>query len=203
MKLPRAITATLEKGLNALIDLDPDSKSRLAGMQGQVVQLKLKGLDLDVFLFIHADGIEVMADFDGEVDTVIAGTPASMLAMRTSNRGLFSGDVEISGNVETGKKFKRYLDALDIDWEEQFAHVVGDSAAYQFGLVFRNIRDFAGKTAESLRQNMAEYLVEESQLSAPKSEIDHFVEDVDKLRESVDRLEARLVVLEKQREKSV
>lgn len=201
MILPLPVAKALEKSINTLANLDPDSKSRLALLQGQVIKLQLNGPDLDVFLFIHADSIEVMSAFDGEVDTVIAGKPAAMLAMRSSTSGLFSGDVEITGNLESGKRFKRYLDALDIDWEEQLSHIVGDSVAYQIGSLVRNLNTFVQKSSDSLGDNISEYLTEESLLVAPASEVSHFAEDVDVLRADYDRLNARVDALEKKQDK--
>ena len=203
MKLPLPLAKALETGFNLLVDLDPDNKNRLADIQGQVIKLQLDGLDLNIFLFIHADSIEVMSEFDGEIDTIIAGKPAAMLAMRTSNKGLFSGDVEISGNVETGKKFKRYLDQLDIDWEEQLSHIVGDSVAFQIGSLFRNLTDYAKKSHHTLQQNLGEYLTEEAEYLTPRSEANHFAEDVDCLREAYDRLVARVNALEKRQDQKV
>ncbi len=188
--------------MNRLVDLDPESKSRLQAIEGRVLQFHIKGLDLDVFILIHADELELMSSFDGEIDTVISAYPGSMIAMTQSNQGLFGGDVDISGDVETGKKFKRYLDTLEIDWEEQLSQMVGDSAAYQIGQLVRKWQTYSRNTAGSLRQNIAEFLTEEAQLSAPKSEISHFTEDVDQLRSDFDRLDVRISMLEKKRETS-
>lgn len=198
MKLPLAVAAALEKTFNLLIGLDPESRERLVKLQGQIIRLQLQGPDLPIFLLIHADSIEVMSDFDGDVDTTIAGQPAAMLAMRSSNRGLFSGDVEVSGNLETGKQFKRYLDALEIDWEEQLSQVVGDSIAYQVGSFFRGAEQYFRNSSNSLKQNLGEYITEEAELIAPHSETEHFAAEVDELRERFDRLLARVERLEKE-----
>ena len=200
MKLPLALANTLEKSINLFIELDSENKDKLVAMQGRVINLYLHGMDLDIFLFLHADAIEVLTTFDGEIDTKIAGNPGSMLAMTAGNQALFAGEVEITGDVETGKKFKRYLDSLEIDWEEHLSRFIGDSVSYQLGLAFRNLRDFADKTVLSMHQNVAEYLNEESELTAPKTEIARFIHEVDTLRAAFDRLDARISELEKMRE---
>lgn len=201
MKLPTPVCIVLEKALNVLIDLDPESKTRLSGLQGQVIRLHIQAPDLEVFLFVHADQIEVMSTFDGDVDTTISGDAASLMAMRESSGGLFSGDVEITGNIETGKKFKRYLDALDIDWEEHLSRLIGDTAAYQTGLIFNKIKSFLEENNQNLHTNIGEYFTEEAELTAAESEVKRFEDGVDSLRMATDRLNARITILEKKQEK--
>lgn len=201
MKLPTPLCIVLEKTINALIDLDPESKTRLSGLQGQIIRLYIQGPELDIYLLVHSDEIEVMSAFDGDVDSTITGSVASLLAMRESSNGLFAGDVEISGNIETGKKFKRYLDSMDIDWEEHLSRVVGDTAAYQSGLLFRNVKTFIQQNNQSLLTSLGEYFTEEAELTAPTSEVRHFEQDVDSARMAADRLSARIALLEKKQEK--
>lgn len=201
MKLPIPVCIALEKTINSLIDLDPESKNRLSGLQGQIIRLHIQGPDLNIFLLVHIDEIEVMSAFDGDVDCTISGRVASLLAMRESSSGLFAGDVDITGNIETGKKFKRYLDAMDVDWEEHLSRLIGDTAAYQSGLLFSNIKTFIQQNNQSLLSSLGEYFTEESELTAPKSEVRHFEQDVDNLRLAADRLSARITLLEKNQEK--
>ncbi len=201
MKLPTPVCIALERAINALIDLDLESKVRLADLQGQVIRLHIQGPDLEIFLFVHADEIEVMSAFDAEVDTTISGSVASLMAMRDSSNALFSGDVEITGNIETGKKFKRYIDALDIDWEEHLSRLIGDTAAYQTGLFFDKFKSFIQETSQSLHSTVGEYFTEEAELTAPESEVKRFEEGVEVLRMATDRLSARIAVLEKKQEK--
>lgn len=201
MKLPTPVCIALEKAINALIDLDPENKTRLSGLQGQLIRLHIQGPELEIFVLLHADEIEVLSAFDGDVDTTISGSVASLMAMSESNGGLFAGDVEITGNIETGKKFKRYLDALDIDWEEHLSRIIGDTGAYQTGLLFGKIKSFLEQTNQSLQSTLGEYITEEAELAAPVSEVRHFEEDVDSLRMAADRLSARIAILEKNQDK--
>lgn len=200
MKLPTPVCIALEKALNVLIDLDPENKTLLSGLQGQVIRLHIQGPDLDIYLFVHPDDIEVMSAFDGDIDTTISGRAASLMAMRESSGGLFSGDVEITGNIEAGKKFKRYMDALDIDWEEHLSKLIGDTAAYQTGLLFNKVKNFLEESSQNLHTNFGEYFTEEVELTAPESEVKRFEEGVDNLRMAADRISARISVLEKKQE---
>ncbi len=201
VKIPQSISYILELAANRLIALDPQSQIQLAELQGKVIHIKLTGVELSAYLFIHADNIEVMSSFDGEVDTVISGTPAAMLSLKRTNKALFTGDVEITGEVDTGKKFKQYLNRVELDWEELLSHLVGDSAAYQVGTIFRKFRGFVKSNNQTMHDNLSEYLVEESKSVAPDCLVTNFINEVDKLRSTTDRLDKRISILEQEREK--
>lgn len=105
---------------------------------------------------------------------------------------LFSGGVEIRGDVELGRRFKEILGSIGIDWEEQLARIVGDVAAHQAGNLVRGIAAWGWGVLDSLSRDMVEYLQEERHQVPPAAEIDAFLSDVDQLRIDADRLEARV-----------
>ncbi|MDO6459283.1 SCP2 sterol-binding domain-containing protein [Granulosicoccaceae sp. 1_MG-2023] len=197
MKIPQLLIQAVEQAANALIRLDEDSAAGLKKLAGKVICIHLQGLELSIFLFVHADEIEVLNEFDGEVDTTISGSPGDLMGMRSSKRALFSGDVEISGDVETGKAFSRFLDKLDIDWEEHLSRLIGDTLAYQLGRFVRSARGSVESTLRTAQQNAGEYIAEESGLGTAAAEVEEFNAGVDTLREDLDRLSARVDLIEK------
>lgn len=202
MKLPFIFAHLLHTAINKVLLLDEDVPLALQKMQGKVIQLQITHPELDVFLFVHADEIEVMSGFDGEIDTTITGSAFSLTSMSKSNKGLFTGDVKISGDVELGKRFSRFIDRIDVDLEEHLSSFVGDAAAYQIGLSIRKIQQFVNKNIDNNQQNLSEYLQEEISLLASHHEINSFTESVDEVRSTFDRLQARVSLLEKQHKAS-
>ena len=196
MKIPQLLAEAFSQAASALIRLDPDSAHTLKKLAGKVICLHIDGLDLRLYLFLHADEIEVSGDFDGVVDTTIQGSPADLLSMRNSNRGLFRGEVQMHGDVETGKSFSRFLNRMDIDWEEHVASLLGDIAAYRLGRVFRGVRDTLTASVRTSHQNAGEYIAEESGLGTSGSEVEGLILDIDRFREALDRLDARVALLE-------
>lgn len=197
LALPMPLAIAVEKALNALIARDPESQRRLAAMNGKVIELKLEGLDLAAYYFCHDDNIEVRGRHDGEVDATISGKPFSMASMAFSRQALFDGEVRMLGDVALAKQFHRLLDQIDVDWEEELSNVVGDIAAHQLGSLARNAASWFERTADSLRRDTSEYLQEEVTHLPPRVEVDAYLDGIDQLREGVDRLEARLALLER------
>jgi ubiquinone biosynthesis protein UbiJ len=100
--------------------------------------------------------------------------------------------VEIHGDVETGQLFKSILDEMEIDWEEQLSHLTGDVIAHQLGSVARRTRKIFKRSRKTLEQDISEYLQEELRLLPARIEAGNFSTDVNLLRMSADRLDARV-----------
>ncbi len=198
-QIPTFVTAAIEAAINQVLALDPDTLQRLRALDGKVIAIELQGLDLSLYLIPTEAGLSVFGHFEGEPDTTLRGTPVGMLRMGLADNAgdsFFVGDVEISGDVELGIRFREILDGLDIDWEEHLSHITGDVVAHKVGELARDTLDWGRKTLDTLARDGAEYLQEESRDLPARSEMEEFLAQVDTLRSDVDRLEARIKRLE-------
>ena len=85
------------------------------------------------------------------------------------------------------------------DLEEELSRVIGDVAAHQVGTAARSMLGFAQRAASTFAQNVSEFLQEEGRDVPSRTEADEFIADVDKLRDDVERLEARIAEIERGR----
>jgi ubiquinone biosynthesis protein UbiJ len=202
-ELATAVAATLEVAINQVLQLDPETFDRLRTLQGKVIAIELRGLDITLYLIPGDDGLNVFGDFEGEPDTTLRGTPLAMARMGLATHAgdvLFAGDVEISGDVELGQQFRDILDGLDVDWEEHLSRLTGDMVAHKVGNLVRGAMQWGRNTMDTLGQDAAEYLQEESRDLPNRIEIEDFLAQVDTLRTDVDRAEARVARLEKRKQ---
>jgi ubiquinone biosynthesis protein UbiJ len=109
-----------------------------------------------------------------------------------------SGDLEISGDVELGRRFQRTMEDLEIDWEERLARIVGDVAAHELGNLLRGARAWQARSLHSLGEDLSEYLQEEARVLASRNRVEAFLREVDRVCTDADRLEARLRRLQEQ-----
>lgn len=198
--LPTAVSAALEAAINGVLQLDEDTLARLQGMQGKVIAVELRGLDVSLFLIPEPNRLSVYGRFEGEPDTRLRGTPLALMRMGLAKHAgdvLFAGDVEISGDVELGQAFREMLDAMDIDWEEHLSHLTGDLVAHRVGNVVRDALAWGRQTLDTLGKDASEYLQEESETLPNQDEVEAFLSQVDVLRTDVDRMEARVRRLHK------
>ena len=205
MTVPANLDSALAAAINGWLGLDPDTASRLQPLEGRIIALHLRLLELTVMLRVDQGRIALVRDTDAEPDTVLHGTPLGMARLglgRDSAGTLFSGEVEITGDVETGQAFKAALDAMDIDWEEQLSHLTGDIVAHQLGNLARSTGDWLRHGRTTLEKDIGEYLQEEVRVLPSRIEIENFIDAVGEIAMDVDRLEARLKRLQGDGEKA-
>jgi ubiquinone biosynthesis protein UbiJ len=200
VKLPAGLISGLDMAINRYLRLDPDTLARMAQLDTHCIAIELRGLDLTLYALPGGNGISITDHCAGTPDTTISGTPFGLARIglgRQKERALFSGEVEITGNVEVGRAFQDILEGMDIDWEEQLSRLTGDMVAHNIGNAMRNAGDLLRQGSAITRQNTTEYLQEELRVLPAHIEINNFCADVTKLAMDADRLAARVARLEK------
>lgn len=195
MTLPAGLVRALESAANAWMGLDPDNRARMAALEGRCIGIEITGPGLQLFLYPGENGLRISGAHEGPADTTLHGSPFALarlgLGGNTEN-SLFSGEVTISGDVETGQAFKAILDAMDIDWEEHLSRLTGDALAHQLGNAARRAGRLLRHGRLTLEQDLGDYLREELRLLPARIEIDNFADEVTGLRTDTDRLTARV-----------
>ena len=201
MKLPTSFTGALEAAFNRYLQLDPGADERLRQLQGNVIGIELRGLDITLFIAIGDRAIHIHNEFDGQPDCTLRGTPIGLGRMGLGSRGgLFTGEVEIEGDSDVGQRFQALLGDVDIDWEEQLSRLSGDIAAHQLGRLTRSAIAWGKRSGAHLQEDVRDYLHEESRLLPHPEEVREFSADVDRLRDDVERLQARITRRHKARQ---
>lgn len=183
------LTTLLEKAINSFLALDANQKSRLESHHGKALNLKFTDISFDIYLIIHIEKIHVHSTHDENVDTVIAGSLLSFLKQLKSKAT--SDDIKIEGDVEFAHDLLRLLKNIDVNWEEYAAFFVGDMAAFHIGNFLqqftRSVKQISARTIE----DALDYIQEEKKFIPTKEEVEDFYDDLQELRNDIDRLEAR------------
>lgn len=103
--------------------------------------------------------------------------------------------MEIRGDTRLGRQFKALIAEMDIDWEEHLSRLTGDIAAHRVMTVFDKLAEWSKSATSNLTDDIGEYLQEESRDVVSGAEMDMFNQQVDRLRDDTDRLEARIARL--------
>jgi ubiquinone biosynthesis protein UbiJ len=195
--LSLALAAVMESALQQYLKQDPQVLQQCARLQGKVIGLEIRDLGLQLFFLPNTEGVQVLAHCEQEPHTRLSGTVSGFarMALGSQEDALFGGAVEIQGDTENGQAFQDILAHVDLDWEEQLSHLTGDVIAHHAGKLVRESRQYLGQTRDTLEQNLSEYLQEEARLLPTRIELQHFLNQVDHLRNDSDRLSARVTRL--------
>lgn len=182
-----------EGAVNRALQLDPDALRRLSELEGKVILVELaqEGTPLRFYVLPSASGIRLLSEYEGAPHVTISGT-ASLFFGQLVRGPTVSDALTVRGDIELGQRFQRILAALDPDWEEGLARVVGDVPAHQFARFGRGLRAWALQSLRTLGADSAEYLQEEAFVLAKRERVAEFLREVDRLRADADRLEKRL-----------
>src|SRR4051794_23531322 len=204
------LTSTLENVLNRGLPRSPRAQQLCAELAARRVAIEIvPALANGSYVLVEStgDALKLSVVTAGTVqgtaagmlppDAIISGGPLSLLALSgpAPEAVLQRGDVRIDGDAELAQKFRELALLLRPDLEEELSLVLGDVPAHQIGRFARAAFGWTRKAAETTMRNAAEYLGHERRDLVPRSEADQYLQGVDKLREDVDRLAARIDLL--------
>jgi ubiquinone biosynthesis protein UbiJ len=188
-----------ESMLNRRISGSSRARAMLAELAGRSMELRFAATPLRLRLTASTESLSFAPATDEPADAVIEGTPLSFLRLSTGDaaRSIRAGGMDVRGDAEVAEAFRRLLEAARPDPEEELSRFTGDAAAHWIGSFAREAAAFARRAGDSLARSTSEYLAEESRDVPARAEADEFISEVDRLREAVDRLEARVAAAER------
>lgn len=198
MNATERLLRPLEATVNRVLALDPETPARLRPLAGRSVRVELPEAGLLLRADFNEQGLSLsrVDDDQPEADASVR-LPAKAALTLARSRGEKAQGVEFRGDVAVVHALRRLAGGLEIDWEEQLSRLTGDTIAHRVGLAFGGALSWLGQTRRTLEANIGEYLTEEARQLPPRLEIAAFLDDIDRLRQDSDRLQARIERLER------
>lgn len=195
----QAAVVVVENLLNTVISMDEVTQQRLAELHGRRIAIEFKEWNLTLLFVADAKGrLQLSTDDVDAADATIRATPfdfAETMRIERKEDQVFKGKITLDGDTRLAQHFSDILAGLEIDWEEQLSKLTGDVTAHQIGGMLRGFQRWAKRNQRVMRDNLGEYLTEEKQLLPTAFEVAEWRGEVDRLRDDVDRLAARVVRL--------
>ncbi|MCC5869136.1 MAG: SCP2 sterol-binding domain-containing protein [Gammaproteobacteria bacterium] len=195
MPISETLLRRIEADLERRIAASETATSLLAQLEGRSLAIMLDGAPFAVYLTAMPGRLAVDTELDEPADARVEGSLVAMVRLAASGGGstaVRDGGVRFGGDAEIAERFWKLLEAAKPDWEDELSRLTGDVAAHHIGETLRALQAFGGRVASSMGRNLAEYLQEETRELVNRIEVEEFCEDVDRLRDDVARLEARL-----------
>lgn len=197
--LPSLVKSTLGRMLGAVLNraaaMDPAFPEQLKALEGRRLDFHLTAPPL-AFAMTVRDGrfsIGPIAS-DKESDLSLSASLGAMLSQLLPGREGSTpvGRMRISGDADLARQLQRLMQRYEPDIEGQFVAVFGDVLGVQFSRAVKRGLDALREGGKALARDGAEFLTEESRDLVAKAELEAFCDDVDELRDAVERLERRM-----------
>ncbi|WP_305805040.1 SCP2 sterol-binding domain-containing protein [Stenotrophomonas sp. YIM B06876] len=192
----------LEAALNRALALDPDTRTALRPLDGQSITLTLESPSLAMRIGVAGERLTVgpvdpAQQPDLAVRSTLGGVLAQLPFLANARRGgtAPAGRMKVSGDAELARRLQQLATGFDPDWQQPFVSVFGDVLGVQVANSLRSALLQARRSAVDLAQTAAEYVTEESRDVVPRAELEAFHDDVDVMRDDVERLAVRVARL--------
>lgn len=193
--LRTALLAGAERGINRALRLDPTALPRLARLGGRIIEIDCSAPAWRVFVLADGECLRLSADWGSEADCRLRAPASSLIRLATSRNKtaiLHGPDVEIDGDSSALMSLAEVLQDLELDWEYELSRLLGPVATHVLGSGMRSQAEWMRQSAGSLRQDLADYLNEESRTLVGSAEAETRFAELDRLKLDLDRLEARV-----------
>ncbi len=193
--LRTALLAGAEHGINRALRLDPTALPRLARLSGRIIEIDCRAPAWRVFVLADGEGLRLATDWGSDADCRLRANASSLVRLATSRQKtaiLHGPDVEIDGDSSVLMSLAEVLQDLELDWEYELSRLLGPVATQLLGSGLRGQAGWLRQSADSLRQDLADYLNEESRALVGSAEANMRFDELDRLKLDLDRLEARV-----------
>jgi len=177
--------------LNKNIGESTAAREQCARLDNKVIAIRVRDTALASYFAVSNEAVSLSSEHDAEPDVVITGSLVT-LALLSGENSLRDGSLDLTGDAATAQAFQKLLAHAKPDVEEELSGVIGDAAAHTLGKFARGVGRWARDTRSIMRDNIREYLQEESRDVPSRYEVERFSKDVNVLRDDVDRLAARI-----------
>lgn len=192
----------LEAALNRALALDPDTRDALKPLAGRRITLAVEAPPLALEIRVDGDSLRVgPVNASEEPDLAVRSTLGGLLSQLPFLRrddAAPVGRVRVSGDAELARRLQTLAGRFDPDWQQPFVAVFGDVIGVQVANAMRSALRQARKAAGNLAESAAEYVTEESRDVVGRAELNAFHDDVDAIRDDVERLAVRIRRLQPQ-----
>ena len=193
--LIQALLAAAEQGLNQVLRLDGSALAQMAKMHGKVIAIDCQSPALSLYLLPGSDGLRLAAQWQASPDCTLKAPAARLLQLaiaQNKSAVLHASDVELSGDSSVMLELADLLQNLELDWEYQLSRWLGPVGSQLIGSNLRNSASWTSNSLEHLRHNLADYLSEESRALVGQREAEARFNELDQLKISLDRVDARI-----------
>ncbi|GIZ12771.1 SCP2 domain-containing protein [Pseudomonas sp. NCCP-436] len=193
--LVTGLLAGVEAGLNRVLRLDATALPRLQALSGKVIAVHGSNPAFSFYLLPSGDGLQLAGQWHVDADCSLCAPAASLVRLavsRDKTSVLHAPEVSLDGDSGVLLQLADILQDLELDWEYELSRWLGPLATPLLAGHLRSRVNLTSSSVASLRQNLADFLAEESRSLVGQREAEARFNELDQLKLALDRLEARI-----------
>ncbi len=193
--LTQALLAAAETGINRVLRLDATALPRLAHLAGKVIAVECSSPAVKAFVLADGAGLRLASRWEGDIACRLRAPASSLVRLAVSKDKtavLHSPEVELDGDSAVLLDLAGVLQDLELDWEYEVGRWLGPIGSQLLSSHLKSRARWSSQNLDSLRQNLADYLSEESRTLVGENEAQARFAELDDLKLALDRLDARV-----------
>lgn len=199
-----AILGAIETALAQALQYAPQTRAELGKLSGNSIRIRVVQPALETTLLL-AERPELRSVYEDKASASIEGKLSDFLQVATAEDpaiALINGELKIRGDTRLLQQVQTLVAELDLDWEAPISAVAGDVVGHQIGKGLRAFFRWGQHSRLALERQLSEYILEEARLTPSPLELEDFYRDLRHLQQRLDRCEARLKRLKRERSSS-
>ncbi|MBS3951947.1 MAG: SCP2 sterol-binding domain-containing protein [Methylomicrobium sp.] len=205
MMLKPLLIGAFEAALNRYLTLDPDIGLLLYPLSGKVIKLVITPFNASVYACPGTSMVQWMDDFAGEPDATLTGSGVALglLSFKFAPlRSVYANQISITGDIETGRRFKELFDKLNINLQTPLSQIAGEAVAHNVSSFMQAGYRWQEDTLATFKMNIREFLQEETRDLPSKPETDVFFRRIESLTVDYDQLLNKIKLLEEKQKQA-
>ncbi|MEB3753234.1 hypothetical protein [Acinetobacter sp. MD2(2019)] len=205
-----------ERLINQTIDLDAISRQQLNQLHGQLLRVCIDHPHMSVDVFFDLDRIRLETTATGQPEQESIFEPQGQFSSETKQQAIEAtatlgvknivelvklvsaqhvGNISLSGDYRLLQSIQQIMQQMHPDLASKLAPWIGSTAAHELGKL-QQLPQLLKRNLQSKLFFVEDALKEDSQLLAPRWQMDQLQQGSRQLQQNLDRLDARIQALQ-------
>ena len=175
------------KLVNHLLNQNDWMQTKLKAYVGLIIELEIETLSLK--FAVNDKGQLIISNPESIPDTYIQMTIKGLIQLITQKK---KNGITVTGNIDLANDFSNVIEGLEWDMEADLSQIIGDIPATEITKISKEIYTGTKGNIKNLAENFIEYWQEENKILSKNDDLEIFNDNVDRLAEDVDIVEAKI-----------
>jgi ubiquinone biosynthesis protein UbiJ len=205
------VCSTLENAINKALKWATNTNELLAPLAAKTCIIYIQEFERSLIFKFGQTTITVLPDTDAkysempeQLDDNECWVSVSLFALDKLKQNnqltklIKAGQLDFAGDLGILQGVSRLFDSIDIDVEEILSGYIGDAPAYQLNTSLQKLTEHAKEQFKLFSSDLSNRALGDNAIGVRKIMVVNYCDEVSILRTDVERLEAKLTILEEQ-----